>query len=115
MGSVHKIFMKSIKNVSVDSDGYLNNIFDWNKNIAIEIANCEGITLSEEHWKIINFFRSFYFHFNTLPSFRILVNKMLKEFENKKCNSCYLFYLFPGGPMKQAVKISGLPKQERCL
>ncbi|MCR3754776.1 MAG: sulfur transfer protein TusE [Candidatus Westeberhardia cardiocondylae] len=105
----------NIKNISIDSYGYLLNSKDWNRDIAKEIAYCEGITLSREHWQIIYFLRFFYLEHNMVPGVRIIVENIKKKYGKNKGNSCYLFYLFPKGPIKQATKIAGLPRQMRCL
>lgn len=95
--------------------GYLKNIEDWNKKIALTIAKEEKIIITKNHWKIIFFMRNFYLNFNIYPSMRIL-NKEIKTLINKKnINSIYLFNLFPGGPLTQGAKIAGLPQTTKCL
>ncbi len=74
-----------------------NNL--WNENLAIEIANKNGIKLKKIHWKIIYFFRSFYFKNKYLPNIRIVLMFLNKD--NIKYNSIYLFKLFPKGFLKQ--------------
>ncbi|WWO99949.1 MAG: TusE/DsrC/DsvC family sulfur relay protein [Candidatus Dasytiphilus stammeri] len=98
-----------------DSEGYLTNTSDWNQMIAKKLANEEKLNLNEEHWKIIFIVRNFYFKFNMVPTMRMLVKSITKEYGVEKGNSRYLFKLFPKGPAKQAAKIAGIPKPVKCL
>ncbi len=51
--------MSALATVERNEEGFLVNPADWNKEIAVEIAQDEGISeLSEEHWKIIEFSRA---------------------------------------------------------
>ncbi|CUX95633.1 Sulfurtransferase TusE [Candidatus Mikella endobia] len=101
--------------ISTDAQGYLIRYQDWSEELAIEIARLEGIYLSESHWEVIYFVRSFYLQYNTSPSIRMLVTAMAKAYGDKKGNSRYLFRLFFKGPANQATKIAGLPKPVKCL
>lgn len=109
-----------------DDEGYLLNLADWDQNVAAAIALSENITLTEEHWQIIDALRDFYAEYNTSPSMRALLNLLNRKLNhklnykfnhklNKKIDSIYLHTLFPGGPAKQANKIAGLPKPVRCI
>ncbi|CUX96145.1 Sulfurtransferase TusE [Candidatus Gullanella endobia] len=101
--------------INTDTQGYLIYPQDWSEALAEEIARQEGITLSEAHWQVIYFVRTFYLRYNTSPSMRLLVKAMAQVYGEKKGNSRYLFRLFPGGPAKYATKIAGLPKPVKCL
>lgn len=101
-------------NIQLDSEGYLLNLADWDRNIATAIAAKENIILTDEHWQIINILRDFYAEHNNAPSMRALVN-LLNLKLNNKIDSIYLHQLFPNGPAKQANKIAGLPKPIRCI
>ena len=103
------------KVIATDKQGYLQHLSDWNEQVAIAIAAAENITLTAEHWQIINFLRNFYQEFQTTPPIRILVKEIEKKFGAEKGNSIYLHQLFPGGPAKQACKIAGLPKPVKCI
>ncbi|CAL4322625.1 TusE/DsrC/DsvC family sulfur relay protein [Buchnera aphidicola] len=96
------------------TNNYLKNIKKWNKFYAYKIAKLEGIVIKKKHWKIIKFFRKFYFKFHTTPSMRILL-KAINYNSKKKIDSIYLFKLFPKSPALQASKIAGLPKPKKCL
>lgn len=101
--------------IKTDAQGYLTHPQDWSQELAVEIARIEGLILSEAHWQVIHFIRTFYLQYNTSPDVRMLVKVMAQTYGKEKGNSRYLFYLFPQGPAQQATKIAGLPKPVKCL
>lgn len=101
--------------IETDKQGYLLDYTLWSKELAPLIATQENITLSVQHWEVINFVRDFYIEYNTSPAIRMLVKAMAKALGEDKGNSLYLYKLFPKGPAKQATKIAGLPKPARCI
>lgn len=98
-----------------DPQGYLLDAALWSEQLAIYIAEQEAITMTAEHWQVINFVRAFYIEYNTSPAIRALVNALEKKYGKEKISSRYLYRLFPKGPAKQATKIAGLPKPARCI
>jgi tRNA 2-thiouridine synthesizing protein E len=98
-----------------DAEGFLLDHHAWNKAIAMEIAIKENIHLTEEHWTIISLLREFYELYETSPALRILIKKAQEKMGHEKANSIFLHKLFPGGPIKQASKIAGLPKPLKCI
>ncbi|MBK4775341.1 sulfurtransferase TusE [Candidatus Pantoea edessiphila] len=103
------------KIIALDNDGYLENIDEWNENIAIKIAECENIIMTIEHWNIIYLVRSFYLKYNISPTMRMLIAYINSQDQKSKSNSSYLFRLFPQGVLKQATRIAGIPKPSQCL
>jgi tRNA 2-thiouridine synthesizing protein E len=101
--------------LAVDKHGYLLHLSDWNPEIAIVIAKCEGIELTTEHWELINFIRDYYQQYQTTPPIRLLVKSVAKKLGAEKGNSIYLQALFPGGVARQLSKIAGLPKPVHCI
>lgn len=101
--------------IETDSEGYLLDVNQWNKDVALVIAKKEGIELTCSHWEVIDFVRCFYFEYKTSPAIRMLVKTIAQKFGPEKGNSRYLQRLFPEGPAKQATKLAGLPKPARCL
>lgn len=99
----------------VDEQGFLLDIRRWNKALAEQIANDEGINLSDAHWEIIYLLRDFYHEYELSPAMRILVKQTKIKLGPEKGNSHYLLSLFPGSPAKLASKIAGLPKPTNCL
>ncbi len=88
---------------------------DWHDDLALVLAEQEGITLTDEHWEVVRFVRQFYQQFNTSPAIRMLVKAMAQKYGEEKGNSRYLYRLYPKGPAKQATKIAGLPKPVKCI
>lgn len=94
--------------VDVNDEGYLNNHSQWNREIAAAIAKEEGIAeLTPAHWKVIEFLQADYKEKGALPTIRRI---------NVACVPTKDFYtLFPGGPLKKAAKVAGLPKPASCV
>lgn len=95
--------------VEVNEEGYLKDQKQWSKEIAHAIAKEEGIPeLTQEHWKVIEFLQKDFAERGVLPSIRRL--NTVGAIPTKD-----LYRLFPGGPLKKAAKIAGLPKPTSCV
>jgi len=95
--------------VEVDEDGFIQEPDKWSEELALTIAKTEEVEdLTEDHWKVINYLRSYYQEFGIAP----MIRKLCKEtgFQLK-----YIYELFPSGPAKGACKIAGLPKPTGCV
>jgi len=93
--------------VEVNDEGYMLNPDQWTRNIAIGIAKEEGIDLSEQHIKVIDYIREKTRNGEALSLRRIGKSGIVDIKE--------LYQLFPGAPLKKATKIAGLPKPESCI
>ena len=54
------------KTIELTDEGYLTDISQWNKEVAISIAEMEGITLGDDHWKVLDYLQNqykFFHHF----------------------------------------------------
>ena len=93
--------------VDVNEEGYFNNPSQWTKEIAAEIAKEEGITLTEQHFAIMDFLRN---RFNNGEALSI------RSINHSGVLDVKTFYqLFPGAPLKKATKIAGIPKPASCI
>ena len=96
------------KSVKVTEDGYLIDPSQWTQEIAQAIAAEEGITLTDAHWKVIDFLKKDFAATGVLASMR-RINKAggipTKE----------LYDLFPDGPLKKAARIAGLARPTSCV
>lgn len=95
--------------VEVNEEGFLTNPDEWTREIAVEIAQEEGIPeLTPAHWKVIDFSRSAATDSGSAPTLRQITN-------GAGITTKELFALFPKGPAKKVAKISGLGKPEGCV
>ena len=103
------------KTYETDEEGYLVNLSEWDEEAAKYLAIEEKVDLTESHWEVINFLREYYNDYQIAPAVRVLTKAIGKKLGPEKCNSKYLYELFPYGPAKQACKIAGLPKPTGCI
>ena len=101
--------------IEFDEKGFLRNLSDWSESVAEDIAQSEGIDLSDAHWEVIRVIREFYQTFQLSPAMRPLVKAVTAKLGKDKGKSIYLLKLFPGSPAKLVAKIAGLPKPDNCL
>lgn len=101
--------MSALESIERNEEGFLVNPADWNKDIAVEIAESEGISeLTEAHWKIIEFSRANAESSGAAPTLRQIT-------KGAGVPTKELFQLFPKGPAKKVAKIAGLSKPEGCV
>ncbi len=96
-------------NLEVDDDGFIQESERWNEEVALALASTDGVAeLTDAHWKIISYIRSYYQQFQIAP----MVRKLCKEtgFSLRE-----IYDLFPSGPAKGACKVAGLPKPTGCV
>lgn len=93
--------------LETDDDGFLLEP-NYGDEIVNVIAEAEGITLTDEHRKIIQYMRDQYKDHGQTPNYR----NMLKDMDEvvPGLDSKAIYDLFPTGPAKQAAKVAGLPK-----
>ncbi len=93
--------------ISLDEQGYMTNPEQWTVDIARQIAEEEGITLTDKHFDVLNYLRKESAAGTKLSIRRIGKSGILsvKEF----------YDLFPGGPLKKASRIAGIPKPASCV
>ena len=90
------------RQVTVDDEGYLVSMEDWNEKVACALAEQEGIDeLTDDRMAIIRFMRDYYKQYNYFP---ILGSVCLHVHQPDKCVKQEFMH-----PLK-AWKIAGLPK-----
>jgi len=107
--------MADVLGAPVDEEGFLVDLNDWTKEIALEMAKMEDLELTDEHWDVLNFLREYYEEYQIAPAVRVLTKAIAKKMGKDKGNSKYLYSLFPYGPGKQGCKFAGLPKPTGCI
>lgn len=95
--------------LEVDEDGFIQQPELWNEIVALALAQTDGTTeLTEAHWKVIYYIRTYYQQFDVAPMIRRICKDTgysLRE----------IYDLFPSGPAKGACKVAGLPKPAGCV
>ena len=107
--------MPDIKQV-LESDATSNptqvdNLLDmqsWNRDKAIEIANHNGIQLSDDHWRVIVVLPRHYHQKGPAQTAREL-SEMLERVFADYGGKRFLYHLFPSGPVTVGMRIAGLP------
>lgn len=102
------------KAIALDKEGYLENLADWSRDVAEEIARREHITLTDAHWEVIDLLREFHASHGISPMMRVIVRQMKGRYGADKGSSMYLMTLFPEYPALIASKIAGLPRPTNC-
>ncbi len=80
---------------------------DWSLSKAVEVAEAEGITLTEEHVKMILDLQEYFFQHEDRVNLRELHDALEEEFHIDG-GIKHLYQLFPGGPIAQGCRIAGL-------
>jgi tRNA 2-thiouridine synthesizing protein E len=93
--------------VEVNDQGYLIDMDQWDKEIARGIASVEGIQLTDRHFEILNYLRTEQEN-KTALSIRRVGNSGIVDIKE-------FYTLFPGGPLKKASRIAGIPKPASCI
>jgi len=87
----------------LDEYGHLMPLENWNRDVAWLLAF--GIVrggLSEEHWKVIEYLRSYYLRFGIVPPIRKLAR-------DTGIRLSRIYRLFPTGVARGACRIAGIP------
>lgn len=93
--------------VDLNEEGYLEDFSQWTPEIAKEIAEAEGVELQERTWEVIEYIQDQY---------KKEIPLSIRKIGKSGVVSIKEFYaLFPGGPLKKASKIAGIPKPTSCL
>ncbi len=101
------------KAVATNENGYLEDVADWNEDVARAMAAAEGIELGDRHWDVINYLREEYLeNRGNQPNTRTIIKAMSAEW-GEKVKQGDLYALFPLDPSKQGGKIAGLPESRR--
>ncbi len=95
------------KSIELTEDGYMTDSTQWDHEIANGIAQEEKIELGEKHFQVLKFLREKQESGATLTIRSVGKSGIvdIKEF----------YTLFPGGPLKKATRIAGIPKPSSCV
>ncbi len=94
--------------IAVDMHGHLVEPADWSTDVAVAMAEADGVELSDDHWLLIDFLNRFYTEFNLAPELPVLARNLCKDQHDCRWTRRYIKELFPGGA-KTACRYAGLP------
>lgn len=101
---------------SLDSDGHLIQHMDWSLQVAQQLADNLAISLTDEHFLILNAVREFYTRFGHPPTTRPLLKYLSQSLPQLDLDNAKLQQLFNTGLIARHVnRIAGLPKPANCL
>ena len=102
------------KVIEATQTGFLLSPEDWDRDVAEAIAVAEGLSLTQDHWDVIEYLRDAYFNNNAeQPNNRAILKAMQEKWPDRKVDNKTLFDRFPGNPSKQAGMVAGLPESLR--
>ncbi|QCX40038.1 TusE/DsrC/DsvC family sulfur relay protein [Aureibaculum algae] len=93
--------------VNVNEEGYLEDMNQWNENIATEIADEIGIELTDKHFEVLHYLRN-----QNKEGVALTIRRVGKS---GIVDIKGLYTLFPKGPLKFSSKIAGIPKPTSCI
>jgi TusE/DsrC/DsvC family sulfur relay protein len=97
-----------IDGVSFGADGHLVDATQWTKALAETLAAAQGVTLTPQHWAIVEFARSDFEATKAAPNVRRLT-------QGSGLSTKDIYALFPKAPGRTIARIAGLPKPAGCL
>lgn len=93
--------------VKTNDEGYLEDLDQWNQEVAVDIAAEEDIELQEKHWEVLDYLQNQY-----RKEIPITIRKIGKS---GVVDIKQFYQLFPDGPLKKASRIAGIPKPVGCI
>ncbi len=94
--------------IETDTDGFLLDIADWNRQVAETMAAKDSVDLTDEHWILIDFLHRFYREYQIAPEMPVLSRNLCKDRHDCHWTRSYIKRLFPDGA-KSACRYAGLP------
>ena len=80
---------------------------NWSRNKSAQLAMLEGVSLTDQHWHVIDYLRKLYLK-HGLPRFaRTTARALNRQFAAQGGNK-YLYSLFAGGPVTQGSRLASL-------
>ncbi len=79
---------------------------DWSRETAEAAAKADDVTLTDDHWAVIGALQH-YFAEHAQPNVRVLHDALEERFHGRG-GLKFLYEIFPGGPVAQGCRFSGL-------
>lgn len=90
--------------------GELVALDEWSRDTARRAAQDEGLELTDAHFEVLEFLRDHAINHGGIRQEAPRVLRVLEEHFRDKGGGRWLYELFPGGPVRQGMKLAGLPE-----
>lgn len=97
-----------IDGVGFTADGHLADAAAWTHELGERIADLQGVSLTEAHWRLIDFARGEFAAHGASPNVRRVT-------QGAAISTKDLYTLFPKAPARTLAKIAGIPKPVGCV
>lgn len=94
--------------IDTDDEGYLIDPEAWDERVAETIADREGVVLTQEHRKVLDYIRNHYETQHVAIDARFVIKYIAEELGYGSKARQRLYELFPYGYMQQVCKIAGM-------
>ena len=95
--------------VATDQEGYIQNMDDWREAFALVLAEKERLVLTQDHWDVIHYIRSYYEEHRVQAQVRDMIKHFKKAWGPERGNNHYLHEIFPkGGPQNKGNRLAGI-------
>lgn len=101
------------KSIAISDDGYLEDVNDWNQEVAQAIADADELPMTDKHWDVVKYLRDEHMNSNGAEPNERGIMKAMGKVWGEKVSSKIMYEMFPTMPSKQGRKIAGLPKSTR--
>ncbi len=98
-----------------DHLGFLLDTRLWTQDCCLDIADQQGLSLTDQDMAIIESLRDFYVEYDLSPAMRPLVKHLKTRFGAEVGNSMFLMQRFGESPARMLALLAGLPKPKNCL
>lgn len=97
-----------INGIAFTADGHLVDASQWSEALAQQLADAQGVTMTEAHWAVVRFAREDFARSTVAPNIRRIT-------QGTTLSTKDLYALFPKAPARTIAKIAGIPKPAGCL
>lgn len=102
--------------LELDEEGHLLDHTLWTPEVAQQLADTLAVTLTDDHYRILQQVRAFHAEFKHPPSTRPLIKYLMKTLPEMQISNQLLQQMFNTGLVARHVnRIAGLPKPPNCL
>ena len=92
--------------IATTDKGYLEDVTDWNEDVAKVLAADEEIEMTERHWDIVKYLRDEHINNNGAEPNERGIMKAMGKLWGEKVSSKLMYEMFPTMPSKQGRKIA---------